>query len=291
MRHEFGGDWTERKLDCLRSYIRQWLMVMSKQPFQRFYIDAFSGTGERHQTSEEVEVGFGLDELKEAARFFDGSAKIALEFDKGFDRHILIEQHKGRFNALTKLKNQYPKKSIEFRNQDANVAVREICTILRRTRLARAVMFLDPYGCQVNWSTVEEIADTGVIDLWYLFPTGAVLRLLPHNRARQLPQWEARLSALLGTDEWQERFYLKNDAPTLFDMGERFERSATPETVEQFVIARLKEAFPSVANSCMRLANRQGFPNFSLCFAAGASPEHGGGIALNISEHLIKKGR
>ena len=30
----------------------------------------------------------------------------------------------------------------------------------------RAVLFLDPYGMQVEWTTIEAIARTGAIDLW-----------------------------------------------------------------------------------------------------------------------------
>ena len=39
-------------------------------------------------------------------------------------------------------------------------------------------MFLDPYGTQVSWDTIKLIADTRAIDLWILFPIGAVNRLM-----------------------------------------------------------------------------------------------------------------
>ena len=43
----------------------------------------------------------------------------------------------------------------------------------------RALVFLDPFGCQVKWSTLKSLARTEVIDLWLLFPIGTVNRLLP----------------------------------------------------------------------------------------------------------------
>ena len=43
----------------------------------------------------------------------------------------------------------------------------------------RAVLFLDPYGMEVEWDTMVAIAKTQAIDLWILFPLGiAVNRLL-----------------------------------------------------------------------------------------------------------------
>jgi hypothetical protein len=34
------------------------------------------------------------------------------------------------------------------------------------------VLFLDPYGMQVDWTTIEAIARTKAIDLRVLFPLG-----------------------------------------------------------------------------------------------------------------------
>ena len=33
-------------------------------------------------------------------------------------------------------------------------------------------LFLDPYGMQVEWATIESIAHTQAIDLWLLFSAG-----------------------------------------------------------------------------------------------------------------------
>ncbi|WP_375494674.1 hypothetical protein [uncultured Nostoc sp.] len=42
-------------------------------------------------------------------------------------------------------------------------------------RSNRAVLFLDPFGMQIPWSTIEAIAHTEAIDLWYLFPLGVAM--------------------------------------------------------------------------------------------------------------------
>ena len=79
----------------------------------------------------------------------------------------------------------------------------------------RAVMFLDPYGMQVEWTTIELIAAARHIDLWYLFPVGIVQRLL-HRRGKIIPQWEAALDRVLGDREWRDRFYAKSGFYSLF---------------------------------------------------------------------------
>ena len=61
-----------------------------------------------------------------------------------------------------------------MKNVEANAYLKSWCgeTDWRRTR---AVIFLDPYGMQVEWSLVEQIARTHGVDLWLLFPLGAAL--------------------------------------------------------------------------------------------------------------------
>ncbi len=51
---------------------------------------------------------------------------------------------------------------------DANVLVRRECAWLGGHRSRRAVMFLDPYGMQVEWSTLQAVASCSKVDLWLL---------------------------------------------------------------------------------------------------------------------------
>lgn len=45
-------------------------------------------------------------------------------------------------------------------------------------------MFLDPYGMQVDWATIEAIAKTKAIDLWILFPLGHIFQVLTKRSER-----------------------------------------------------------------------------------------------------------
>ena len=37
-------------------------------------------------------------------------------------------------------------------------------------------MFLDPYGMEVEWKTLQAVAATRAIDVWFLFPLAGLYR-------------------------------------------------------------------------------------------------------------------
>ena len=145
--HQFGGPWTVEKLDALRAYLNAYAQALKNQPFRRYYIDAFAGTGDRTVKRQEAA---GLLEIPELDVMTKGSARVALEIEPPFDRYIFIEKRRRRSSALEYLKSEFPNCAIEILNEDANAAVQRIC---RDTdwRSNRAVLFLDPYGMQVSW--------------------------------------------------------------------------------------------------------------------------------------------
>jgi len=50
---QFGGDWTEKKLECIRQYLNRYTTALKNQPFNRMYIDAFAGTSYRELKTED----------------------------------------------------------------------------------------------------------------------------------------------------------------------------------------------------------------------------------------------
>jgi three-Cys-motif partner protein len=127
-----------------------------------------------------------------------GSARRALDVDPPFGRYIFIEANPRRFKELKKLEDEFSSMTgrMMFRNEEANAAIINICSTMNWRRV-RAVLFLDPYGMQVNWTTVEAIGRAQHIDLWYLFPAGTVHRLL--QREGEIPAgWKNALDRLLG---------------------------------------------------------------------------------------------
>lgn len=151
------------------------------------------------------------------------------------------------------------------------------------------MLFLDPYGMQVEWQTIVAAAHTRAIDLWVLFPLAlGVNRLL--TTSGEIPAaWRHRLSVLLGNDTWHEDFYRVVHEPTLLGTDEERVIKASTETIGQYFNSRLKTIFAGVAEQPAVLRNSRNSPLYLLCFAAG-NPS-GKDIALRIANHLLKKVR
>ncbi len=143
--HPFGGMWTRIKLEALEKYLAAFNTALSKQSFTRIYIDAFAGTGR---------CDIKVDGANEA---IDGSARIALAVTPSFHKFCFIELQSRKLAALNALCREYPSKSIEVIPRDANSALKDLCSQYQ-WKSERAVLFLDPFGMQVEWSTLEAIA-------------------------------------------------------------------------------------------------------------------------------------
>ncbi|MFT3785160.1 MAG: three-Cys-motif partner protein TcmP [Tepidisphaeraceae bacterium] len=293
----FGGDWTERKLDALDRYLKAYSTALSKAPFKRVYIDAFAGTGYREQRLASVETTSSIfdDEVAQIAspeqqRFLDGSAKIALRVQPPFHQFVFIEQDAAKVTELEKLKTEFAThaNAIDIRTGDANQTLQNLCRSWDKPG-SRGVLFLDPFGMQADWSTVQAVAETGCIDTWILFPFAAN-RLMTRDPNDIPAGWRKRLDKLFGSSEWERQFYRERTITDIFNGDSTVvEKALTLEGLGAFYLERLKCTFPIVApNPCM-LRTSGNRPLFQLFFAAGAKPEKGGNIALKIAKHILDK--
>lgn len=283
--HRFGGGWTEAKLDKVRQYLTSYNVALKNQPFTRLYIDAFAGTGYRTSktdTSSRRDL-FGVPQVNEFAK---GSAQVALEIDPAFDSYAFIEMNRNRLAELKQLELQYPDKAdrMSFIRADANEAISKICATTDWQR-TRAVAFLDPYGMQVDWSTIERIASTRAIDLWYLFPSGIGLNRLLTRSGRISPSWQARLDRMLGYQGWRDVFYVSSAQEPLFSDSPTLQKVYDDERAERFILGRLEKLFAGVAQAALPLRNSKGQCMYHLVFACG-NPR-GAKVALRIAQHII----
>jgi len=210
--HQFGGDWTTRKLAIVSAYLSSYTTALKNAPFETLYIDAFAGTGYRMPSRRKVsdfssELFFPDLSGDEPQSLLAGSARQALLTQPAFNRYLFVERNAGYRAELTKLVSEFPDlaERIQVVGGDANEELQKLCQQPWRRR--RAVLFLDPYGMQVEWSTLEAIAATKAIDLWLLFPLGIGVNPLL-TRSAEIPEaWRHRLDLLLGTTEWFDEFY------------------------------------------------------------------------------------
>lgn len=289
--HRFGGEWTSQKLEILCRYLEAYTTALKNQPFTTAYIDAFAGTGYRTlKRADETEKGLLFPDLagEEPQALLEGSARLALKVEPRFDRYVFIEKDPQHLRELAALREEFTDLAdrIVIRPGDANTIVQDLCE--KNWTQHRAVLFLDPYGMEVNWSTIEKVAATGAIDLWILLPLGiGVNRLLP--RSGQIPEsWRSRLNLFLGVDDWYETFYHEETTTNLFGGEETTRVKAGLETIGDFLVQRLKTVFPGVAPRPKVLMNSANCPLYLFCFAVSSPNRRAREIALRIANHLLR---
>lgn len=307
-RHEgWGGSWTEQKLAALEDYIHAYLTIMhgneNAKWFTKIYLDGFAGSGRRYtrktkkptlQEQElipEVSTEVEREELRE---YMEGSALRVLRVEEPapFDRYIFIDIDPKETQKLQQqLSTQFPNRNIEIVTQDANTYIQNWCS--QMGAFDRAVVFLDPFGLQVEWKTIQAIAETGKIDCWLLIPLGVgLLRMLPHNNMIS-EQNQKILTRFFGTEEWQERFYQRSEALVLPFEEDEFRQDeyyrVDKSRIAQFIIERLRLVFPSegVIKEPLVLRNSKNNPIYLFAFAAG-NPK-GAPIAVKIAQYIIEK--
>lgn len=199
-----------------------------------------------------------------------------------FSEYIFIEKSTAKAKELEKLRDEFPtlRNKIKPVAGDANDQIQHICRTWN-WKNRRAVLFLDPFGMQVSWKTIEDVAKTEAIDMFLLFPAGiGVNRMLPGHG--NIPDsWRKRLDDILGVPEsvWYPEFF--NKEPDLFG-GIQLEKTATIASIGAFFVKRLKTIFDHVAPKPLELKNDSGSSLNLLCFAAKNS------TALKIADHVLK---
>lgn len=246
--HRFGGVWTEIKLKALNDYLDFYQNALKNSPFETWYIDAFAGTGDRHS----LESRGGLFEqrpIEDVELILDGSARKALKIKPPFDHYWFAERHQGRAAQLDKLRKEWPY-DIQIKPGEANEELKALFASPawngRHAGRQRGVVFLDPYGLSVDWRTLEILAETQRVDVWYLFPRAAVIHQLA-NKVGGIDDSKRRaLDRIFGCDDWEDEFYsAKPRQASLFDEMSVDEkgRHASPEQIAEFARKRFGKLF------------------------------------------------
>lgn len=300
---EFGGDWTVKKKKVLQEYLKTYQLALKNQPFEKWYIDAFAGVGKLDLPKFDADSNLKLlDEkllgltCKDIQLRSQGSPLLSLQTDPPFDKYIFIEKSGAKCKALKNTIAPFiDKRNICIKQDDANVAIENICKEeLFRKNNVRCVLFLDPFGMQVSWNTLKIVAETKKMDVWYLFPTSALKRMLP--KSGTIPNaWKERIALVLGTEQWRERLYIENDSPyeqlDLFQSAQSQEQAKDPvscEAIESYALERLGDVFPFVSSQALSLYNTKKCHLFSLVFAMSNDSDAAKRLGYKISSHIIR---
>ena len=284
-RLEFGGRWTSIKLDALEGYLPAYTTIFKTNPaarhFSTMYVDAFAGTGRIAYTPDQQASLFA-----DRNEYVKGSAARALDVKPEFDRYIFIESDPARYAILESLKETHPEKigRIELHNEDANLFLKRWSTETDWNRW-RAVVLLDPFAMDVSWATIEGLAKTKGVDLWWLFSCGAFNRLLTKD-SKPPQSWRDALNRVCGTAAWEERFYQIERSQGLFELIETEQKVAGFTEINEFLRERLEAIFVGVAKQPLYLVNSRNAPIFMLFFAA--SNPKGAATATRIANWIIE---
>ena len=291
--HEFGSDEiTEVKLNLVEAYIKAYSTALKSQPWERWYIDAFAGTGSRTVRHAARAGGIFEEDVPERIERRRGSARIALEVEPKFDRLIFMEQRPKHCAALLTLKDQFPDRDITVVQGNANEIIqREIrWDGWGRTR---AVLFLDPYGMSVEWETLKAVAETKAIDVWYLFSLAGLYRQAARDIAKIDQFKRSAITRMLGTDAWEKELYQSDYVHADLFGNEYLEdcrRAADVKGLESYVTQRLRDLFPHVMDPFPLPVSKK--PQiFSLYFAISNDSPAAIGLARKIAGHILNAGK
>lgn len=290
----WGGTWTEQKLDAFEKYVKAYLTIMNanrdKYGWKLIYFDGFAGSGSREEnTSPSKENVFelfeALDLTTEELTPYLGAAERVLNIkQKGFDYYYFIDINTASSNRLKeKLTPIQNNRILEFRDSDANTEVKKLAQAMHQNKKLKSLVFLDPFGMQVNWESIKQLEGTGT-DLWILIPTGVIVnRLL--DRKCKLTHIE-RLTTFFGKDEAFLRSYFYNTRLeyTLFGETEITEKVKEPiKKIASLYIQQMQSIFKHVTEQPLVLYNSRNTPIFH--FACASNNQN----AIKIAHQIINK--
>jgi three-Cys-motif partner protein len=269
------GRWSEDKLSLLGKYLDAYTKIMKGQEWCRngyHYVDAFAGTGRPKAKDEE--------------RYIDGSPRVALKVHHPFRSYIFIEKEDWRVDKLKRLQGEFPKFNIQIKQGDCNsIIVNKIVTEIRFENFNRGIIFLDPFGMDIEWQTIESIADTRALEVFLNLPVMAINRSVLMKQAYKLkPEQIKRMDLFWGSPDWRAKLY--EEVPTLF--GPEIKKiPQTGKSLGKLFKSRLNEVFPEVSEPLV-MTNSRKVPLYCLIFAG--HNVYGKKIAQNIFSHFERLG-
>lgn len=269
--NQFGGTWTEAKMEIIVSYAQAYLTIMNKQPWAKtIYFDGFAGSG--------------LINSKEDGEFKKGTALRILDIvePRPFDIYYFVELNE-KYKALLEshIQSSYFGRNAHVVKADCNEKLGKLAGYLKDNRDYRALAFIDPYGMSVNWQSIEAVKGLGV-DLWILVPTGLGVNRLLNNQGRIPPSWLNKLEQFLGIgkEEILAHFYRQQESLFGDDVILQKEGNAIMRIGELYR-KRLNQVFEYVSDSFVMRNNNSSIMYHFMMATNNAT-------ALKIANQVIK---
>lgn len=289
------GPWAREKLGALGEYLNFYTTVLKNQSHWcrgTIYIDAFAGPGRSKvrqipkATNPQHENLFDeivpmVEAVEEADEFLKGSPRVALDIKYPFSSYTFIERNPVRVAELHALAEEYgDKRRIVVKEGDASAELLAILSSKTDWRSYRGVVFVDPFGMHIPWSTLEALAKTTVFEVIINFPLGmAIQRFLV--RTGDVPaNWAATLDDFFGSPDWREHAYEAKEG--LFGSSTTKQEDSGKRLLEWY-LQRLKDAFGHVSPARL-IRNTKGGHLYYLIWAGPHSK------GLEGAKHILGKG-
>lgn len=156
-----------------------------------------------------------------------------------------------------------------FKTGDANKKVLELVEYAKTYPKCSALVLLDPFGMQLDWSTIEALQTIKHLDLWILVPSGVIInRLLKRDGEIMYPENLTRFFGM-SENELKAYFYERQVEQTLFGEDVRIKKARNAiERIAQLYVDRLKTLFECVTEKPLVLRNSTNCPIFHFVFAS-----------------------
>lgn len=283
---DWGGPWTERKLEAFSKYVWSYLKIMQKNPYWKtIYFDGFAGSGNRSNNCRS-ELYNQLKLSLEEESGYQGAAQRVINLKDGltFDYYYFIDRNETSLSNLEKRLNLEPSsknKQLVFRSGDANKWVLELAAALKTNDYA-ALVLLDPFGMQIDWESIAALANTRS-DIWILVPTGVIVNRLLDKKGELKSIDKLQSFFGLGSDEIKRSFYYSEQQHTIFGEEELIRKVSKPiEKIARLYIDRLKTVWTHGIEKPLVLYNSKGVPIFHFVFASNNKN------AVKIANQIVK---
>lgn len=292
----FGDRHTVQKLETVERYLKTYTTALKFQAFELLYVDACAGSGssvpkaafEVSSSNQTLLEGFP-PAVVDTDGIIVGSAIRALGVNPPFHRYLLNDVKQSNVNALRRsISEDFPHLSgrVDLTRLDANQMLRDICASFDWKR-TRAVVFLDPFGLQINYETLELLGRTKAVDLWYLVPVFAMYRQVSGN-GQINADGGPRVDAALGTSAWRDVAVVEETSTDLFNQPQfRSKRAVDIAWFEKVAKERLSDAFGGRVLEETLPLGRNGIQEFSLMFAWANPSQKAADLAATLAKAVL----
>lgn len=274
--NNFGGKWTVDKIEVFNKYLKAYMQILKKYPnWPLVYFDGFAGSGEIQTSDDDIDLMEGV-----------ALQVLSLKEPRGFDIFYFVEKD---LEKAKKLKSTIESKFPEINHKyvswgDCNEKLKDLADFLRKpeNKNYRGVVFIDPYGMQVNWESIQALKGLN-LDLWILVPTGtAINRMLGRKKVSQ-DSWFQSLGEFFGVspDEIKSRFYEPSRQGNLFGETELNKIEKAAEEAAELYRERLSTVFTYVSNP-LEMRNSKNAIIFHFFMASNAK------VAMKIANDIVR---